>query len=771
MNRQLRVVSYGGGVQSTALLVLAAQARIDFGVFLFANVGDDSEDPATLDYLRRHAMPCAARHGIGLHELHRRRRDGTVETLYGEAAEAEAAALVGWLRSARIPRRRRPRGWPAGVFGESAYGQVAAQGGSFSPPSWSTAGYLSTSAPCSATSTYRPPTARGCVRRRRHPPRPGQPRTPTPAPAARGVPASHRRGGNRVRAARRQAEGRTRQLRAPLRHPCQHERACIRCPTLRINPKVLPRLDELEQDLLAAGSAPKPRSYSAGSKASTSPSPCLDAKSEEAQRLSRPALIQLGTPKARGRPRLVHSALLMSCSAPECPQYRPDSVTAHPLRRKANRRFVQLIGFATGSLVNKPNHPPRLRVDSRTAAEPHGRKRACQQEDSVVECSLGGQLERDPPRTLATSMGPSDYAQAVSRPRRLVRDPRSPRPYLGDLNNGNVQVFVDVDHVAVACMAMQPHLCSLRVLNHVRGGDPSATTDVERGSVLNWRRRINVVCKNQGSRRLHLFHSKRHDQIVSENANATEDRGNRCRDRDPAGRVNHSRHGRDGARDQHDQRSPAVPGLSDRWPESAHVHHSGLAPTSTQSLCPFDAMLAAGNVIQLGEVQRSTVDFKITVVGRWLKAHGASATNPATVGIGISLDEIWRVNRRRAEPYGRPVYPLLEHDPPLRRADCQAIIAAAGLPVPPKSACYFCPLKRPSAYGVMRRDRPELFDRVVALEALLNQRRQRLGRDPVWLTRFNRPLPEAVARVQDPLPGLDSDPHPDEGCDNGVCFT
>jgi hypothetical protein len=71
----------------------------------------------------------------------------------------------------------------------------------------------------------------------------------------------------------------------------------------------------------------------------------------------------------------------------------------------------------------------------------------------------------------------------------------------------------------------------------------------------------------------------------------------------------------------------------------------------------------------------------------------------------------------------------------------------------------------------MRRDPPELFDRAVALEALLNQRRQRLGRDPVWLTRFNRPLPEAVARAQKPLPGMDNDPHPDEGCDNGVCFT
>lgn len=44
----LRVFSYGGGVQSTGALVLAAQGRIDFPTFLFCNVGDDSEHPGTL---------------------------------------------------------------------------------------------------------------------------------------------------------------------------------------------------------------------------------------------------------------------------------------------------------------------------------------------------------------------------------------------------------------------------------------------------------------------------------------------------------------------------------------------------------------------------------------------------------------------------------------------------------------------------------------------------------------------------------------------------
>jgi hypothetical protein len=167
-----------------------------------------------------------------------------------------------------------------------------------------------------------------------------------------------------------------------------------------------------------------------------------------------------------------------------------------------------------------------------------------------------------------------------------------------------------------------------------------------------------------------------------------------------------------------------------------------------------------------------TSDFKIRVVGKWLKAHGANASNPATVGIGISLDEIWRVNRRRAEPYEQPIYPLLEQDPPLRRADCETIIRGAGLPVPGKSACFFCPMKRPSAYAEMRRDRPELFAKAAELEALLNPRRAALGRDPVWLTRFNRPITEAVPAAQEPLPLLDIGAQPGgEGCDNGVCFT
>lgn len=48
----LRVFSFGGGVQSTAALVLQAQGKIDFDMFVHANVGDDSEHPDTVAYMR-----------------------------------------------------------------------------------------------------------------------------------------------------------------------------------------------------------------------------------------------------------------------------------------------------------------------------------------------------------------------------------------------------------------------------------------------------------------------------------------------------------------------------------------------------------------------------------------------------------------------------------------------------------------------------------------------------------------------------------------------
>lgn len=144
--------------------------------------------------------------------------------------------------------------------------------------------------------------------------------------------------------------------------------------------------------------------------------------------------------------------------------------------------------------------------------------------------------------------------------------------------------------------------------------------------------------------------------------------------------------------------------------------------------------------------------------------------NRATVGIGISLDEISRANTRRKEPHETLVYPLvgIGEDTGLKmtRLDCERLIRDAGLPVPPKSSCFFCPFHKPAAWADLHRERPDLFDKAAHLEDTLNERRRRLGKDPVYLTRFAVPLREAIDTDQPLLPLLD-----DSGCDSGWCMT
>jgi 3'-phosphoadenosine 5'-phosphosulfate sulfotransferase (PAPS reductase)/FAD synthetase len=92
----LRTISYGGGVQSTAMLVLAATGRIDFDVALFCNVGEDAEHPDTLRYVREVAMPYAATNGIEVVELHKVRVRGAhkgPESLLDRLTRPESMSL------------------------------------------------------------------------------------------------------------------------------------------------------------------------------------------------------------------------------------------------------------------------------------------------------------------------------------------------------------------------------------------------------------------------------------------------------------------------------------------------------------------------------------------------------------------------------------------------------------------------------------------------------------------------------------------------------
>jgi hypothetical protein len=60
-------------------------------------------------------------------------------------------------------------------------------------------------------------------------------------------------------------------------------------------------------------------------------------------------------------------------------------------------------------------------------------------------------------------------------------------------------------------------------------------------------------------------------------------------------------------------------------------------------------------------------------------------------------------------------YPLMDWG--MDRAACERTIRDAGLPVPPKSACWFCPASKKAEILWLRESHPQLLDRALAIEA------------------------------------------------------
>lgn len=165
-----------------------------------------------------------------------------------------------------------------------------------------------------------------------------------------------------------------------------------------------------------------------------------------------------------------------------------------------------------------------------------------------------------------------------------------------------------------------------------------------------------------------------------------------------------------------------------------------------------------------------TADFKIRTLHRWLRENGATKSDPAEVLIGISTDEIERAGRGKNGTVEIRRYPLLELG--LNRTDCMGIIQSAGLPVPPKSSCYFCPFHSETVWSEMRRDEPELFAKAQQLEDLVQNRKRKSEMRQVYITRrgaLNKTrLTETIAAAGETLFGSSLGI---DGCDSGYCWT
>ncbi|MCX4826105.1 site-specific integrase [Streptomyces sp. NBC_01142] len=85
----------------------------------------------------------------------------------------------------------------------------------------------------------------------------------------------------------------------PYGTSCAHEHACIRCPMLSINPKMLPRLDELEQDLVERRKRAVTEDWQGEIEGIDLTLTFLRGKRGQAQRFQRSGTVDLGLPHQR----------------------------------------------------------------------------------------------------------------------------------------------------------------------------------------------------------------------------------------------------------------------------------------------------------------------------------------------------------------------------------------------------------------------------------------------------------------------------------------
>jgi hypothetical protein len=105
-------------------------------------------------------------------------------------------------------------------------------------------------------------------------------------------------------------------------------------------------------------------------------------------------------------------------------------------------------------------------------------------------------------------------------------------------------------------------------------------------------------------------------------------------------------------------------------------------------------------------------------VNNWLPAREAWNVGDRVVKlIGYDAGEPWRADNLRSVKDDKYTFrhPLIEWG--WAREECAAAIVAAGLQVPPKSACFFCPSSRLSEILQLRDEHPELMERALAMEA------------------------------------------------------
>jgi len=128
--------------------------------------------------------------------------------------------------------------------------------------------------------------------------------------------------------------------------------------------------------------------------------------------------------------------------------------------------------------------------------------------------------------------------------------------------------------------------------------------------------------------------------------------------------------------------------------------------------------------------RQCTRQYKVAPLQRYL--YGRYPGERIGLMLGISVDEYHRMRDSSAARIEH-VYPLVDRR--LARWQCRDIIERAGLAVPSKSSCWFCPYRSSASQWALVQRYPDLVGMARVLEDRINAERRRRGRDEIIVLR------------------------------------
>jgi len=97
-----------------------------------------------------------------------------------------------------------------------------------------------------------------------------------------------------------------------------------------------------------------------------------------------------------------------------------------------------------------------------------------------------------------------------------------------------------------------------------------------------------------------------------------------------------------------------------------------------------------------------TRDFKVRPIHKFYKSLKCDIIEY----MGIDYDEVRRM-KPSMDDYITKEYPLIDNK--ISRQDCIEIIRKAGMPIPVKSGCFFCPFNNKDRWNYIKEKHPDLF--------------------------------------------------------------